>query len=212
MSEPPWPWMGLPTYRGRGFYIGMIVAPVTCPLQQPCWDDGQCSQLNCHRGNMKTEVTYWCLRTRLCSRPAQIFFGKLGQTPRPTFGQIVAGHQFSATSDIIWPRLRSSEGTQVRLILTTLRPLGASEAWSNDVRGGWKLVSSHNLAKRRPWSLSKFSKKKFGLAYCAAWIISPSLGEGDNFKREGIQQTVCNGFGKWPSVKWKSSGRWSPFR
>ena len=38
----------------------------------------------------------------------KFFFGKLGQTPRPTFGQIVAGHQFSATSDIVWPRLWSS--------------------------------------------------------------------------------------------------------
>ena len=50
----------------------------------------------------KIESNYDCILIYgIRSRPAQIFFGKLGQTPRPTFGQIVARHQFSATSDIV---------------------------------------------------------------------------------------------------------------
>ena len=112
--------------------------------------------------SLKKYAAHLIMPLHLYSRPAQIFFGKLGQTPRSTFGQIMDRHQFSASSDIVWPRLRSSEGPQVRLIMTAFRTFGASEAWSNDVRGGWKLVSSHNLAKRRPWSLSQFSKKKLG--------------------------------------------------
>ena len=92
----------------------------------------------------------------------KFFFRKLGQTPRPTFGQIVAGHQFSASLDVVWPRLQSSEGPQVGLILTAFGTFRASEAWSNNVQGGWKLVSSHDFAKHRPWSLSQFSKKNLG--------------------------------------------------
>ena len=45
----------------------------------------------------------------LYTRPPQIFFGKLEQTPQWSLGQNVTGHQFSANSDVVWPRLRSSK-------------------------------------------------------------------------------------------------------
>ena len=35
------------------------------------------------------------------SRPPQIFFGKLEQTPRWSLGQNVTGHQFSAILDVV---------------------------------------------------------------------------------------------------------------
>ena len=40
----------------------------------------------------------------------KFFFGIVPQTPRGTLGQNLSGHQFSATSDVIWPRVWGSEG------------------------------------------------------------------------------------------------------
>ena len=58
------------------------------------------------------------LRRYVRTRPAQIFFWKTPQTPWWTLGQNLSGHQFSATSEVVWPRVWGSEGPQIGLILT----------------------------------------------------------------------------------------------
>ena len=70
------------------------------------------------------------------SRPAQFFLENWDKLHGRSLAKIVTGHQISATSDIVLPRLRSFEGPQVGLILTRTGTFKASEAWSNDVRGG----------------------------------------------------------------------------
>ena len=46
------------------------------------------------------------------TRPAQIFLGFPPPTPRWSLGKNVPGNQFSANSEVIWPRHRGSEGPQ----------------------------------------------------------------------------------------------------
>ena len=70
------------------------------------------------------------------SRPAQFFLENWDKLHGRSLAKIVTGHQISATSDIVLPRLRSFEGPQVGLILTRTGTFKASEAWSIDVRGG----------------------------------------------------------------------------
>ena len=90
------------------------------------------------------------------------FFEITPQTPQWSLGQNVPGNQFSANSEVVWPRLQGSEGPQVGLILTHLGSFGASEGWSNTVRIGWKLMSRQDLAQTSLWSLRRFSKKYLG--------------------------------------------------
>ena len=47
----------------------------------------------------------------------KFFLGFPPQTPRWSLGQILPGHQFSANSEVVWPRHGGSECPQVGLIL-----------------------------------------------------------------------------------------------
>ena len=100
----------------------------------------------------------------MCIRPAQIFLGFPPQNPRWSLGQILPGHQFSANSEVVWPRHGGSEGPWVGLNKPYAGTFGASLSWSNNFRIGWKLVSRQDLAQTSPWSLRRFSKKKVGQA------------------------------------------------
>ena len=59
-------------------------------------------------------------------RPAQFFLGFPPQTPRWSLGQILPWNQFSAKSEVVWPRYGGSEGPQVGLILTKFWPSEAT--------------------------------------------------------------------------------------
>ena len=83
-------------------------------------------------------------------KASPIFFGKLGQTSRSTFGQIVARHQFSATSDIIWPRLRSFKGPQVG---TTVHFCLNKSWWSVGSKGTTLTGGSVRVQRHPPRSL-----------------------------------------------------------
>ena len=86
----------------------------------------------------------------LLSRPARFFFGKTPQTPQWTLGQNLTGHQFLATSEVVWPRVWGSECPQIRLSPTRPGTFRALDTWANIVRIQWKLVWTHLLAKGSP--------------------------------------------------------------
>ena len=77
--------------------------------------------------------------TLLYTRPAQFFLGFPPPTPRWSLGQNLPGDQFSANSEVVWPRHRGSEGPQVEVVwalpgdLRSLRgqtTLELAENWS----------------------------------------------------------------------------------
>ena len=50
---------------------------------------------------------------------------------------------------------------------------GASEAWSNDIRNGWKLLSSHILAQNPPFEFEAWFQKKLGWPIAQLWYRFP---------------------------------------
>ena len=83
---------------------------------------------------------------RLGTRPPQIFFGKLGQTPQLTLGQILTGHQFIS---------------QFRSHLTTSMRLQRSLVWLELVLSG-DLRSLIHVVKQLPNSLKISVQSGFG--------------------------------------------------
>ena len=69
------------------------------------------------------------------------FFVKTPQTPRWNLGQNLTGHQFLATSEVVWPRVWGSECPQIRLSPTrpgTFRALDyALTFWPNVPHKVW---------------------------------------------------------------------------
>ena len=82
----------------------------------------------------------------LSSRPPQKIFEKLPLTPLLSLDQNVTGHQFSASSDLVWPPFRSSKAPQIGLILTSI----------------WELRSSGGVVKRGPRRLKIGVQSRFG--------------------------------------------------
>ena len=92
-------------------------------------------------------IIFGIVMTTADCRPAQIFLGFPPQTLRWSLGQNLPGDQFSANSEVVWPRHGGSEGPQVEVVWALPGDLRASVTWSYNFVIGWKLVSRQVLNK-----------------------------------------------------------------
>ena len=100
----------------------------------------------------------------LRSRPGQIYFGKMPQTPQQNMGKKVSAHQFLLKSNYIWPPLRSSEGFQVGLEIALSSYL---RGFGGVVKRCWisiKISVHSPFSPSFPVEFEAFYQNKFGLA------------------------------------------------
>ena len=130
----------------------------------------------------------------VCIRPAQIFLGFPPLSPRWSLGQNVPGNQFSANSEVVWPRHGGTEGPRVELILTHSGDLQSLCDVVKRLPNLLKIGFQARFCPNFTVELEAEIPPKIGLAYCIVIVTVFAF----NFKSVGPEVPCIYNLFKWP--------------